>query len=126
MGQRLSSVVYQVNEAFKEFRSFGQSKHEAKNDFKFTFNGSKAIDNFMPAFAKEVGIFSDQTYKDYLGVACQAANYAKENYGVKDISKLTAEHIKSFIESKSDLSKATVQKYTSALEKFETALSQKY
>ena len=126
MGQRLGGIVYQVNEAFKEIRSFGQSKHSAKEAFKSSFVGSKAINNFMPAFSKEVGIFSDQTYKDYLSVACQLANFVKTEYSIKDISKLSAEHIKSFLESKADLSRATIQKYSSAIEKFETALSAKY
>ena len=126
MGQRFSSVVYQVNNAFKEIRSFGESKYSAKNDFKASFGGSKAIDKFMSSFAKETGIFSYQTYKDYLQVACNFANYAKQEFGIKDISKLNNEHVKAFLESKSDLSKATIQKYSSAIEKFETALSAKY
>ena len=126
MGQRFSSVVFQVNEAFRDSKSFNESKHMAKENFKSSFAGSKAIDNFMPAFAKEVGIFSDKTYKDYLGVACQLANFAKVEYGVKDISKLNSEHVKSFLESKADLSKSTVQKYSSAISKFESALSAKY
>ncbi len=122
---KLGSVKNQVQQAFKEIRVFDESKHEAKEAFKATAE-TLQIDKFMSSFAKETGIFSYQTYKDYLQVSVNFAQFIRENFGIKDISKLNSEHVKSYLESKSDLSKATVQKYSAALEKFESALSAKY
>ena len=122
---KLGSVKNQVQRTFKEIRTFDESKHEAKEAFKATAE-TRQIDKFMSGFAKETGIFSYQTYKDYLQVSVNFANYAKEQFGIKDISKLNSEHIKAFLESKSDLSKASIQKYSSAISKFEAALSVKY
>ena len=125
MGQHIGSTVFQVNQAFSELKSFGQSKHNAKENYKETVE-TRQIDKFMAGFGKEVGIFSYQTYKDYLQVSVNFANYAKQEFMIKDISKLTSEHVKAFLESKSDLSRSTIQKYSAVLEKFESALSIKY
>lgn len=122
---KTGSVKNQVQQAFKEIRVFDESKHVAKEAFKATAE-TRQIDKFMSNFAKETGIFSYQTYKDYLQVSVNFAQFIRENFGIKDISKLNSEHAKAFLESKANLSKTTVQKYSSALEKFETALSIKY
>lgn len=128
MRQHIGSVAYQTNVAFKDLQAFGDSKHFAKENFKLRYDGSNQIDKFMIAFAKEVGIFSHQTYKDYLSVSIYAAKFAQEKFGIKDISKLDAAHIQAFLKEKvrDGASKPTIQKYSSALAKFETALQLKY
>ena len=120
------SITYQITKAFNEISKIGESKHEAKEDFKINNTMPGGVDKFMAEFGKETGIYSIQTMKDYITVAVNFANYAKENFGIKDISKLNSDHVKSYLESKADLSKSTIQKYSSALEKFESALSLKY
>ncbi|MHB8282537.1 MAG: hypothetical protein ACYDDE_07010 [bacterium] len=120
------TTTYQVLTALNEIKMTGQSKHLAKENFKSTYTGSAQIDKFMSSFGKESGIYSDGTFKDYLQVSIAFAKFAKENFKIKDISLLSAEHAQSFLKSKSKLAKDTIQKYSSALEKFETALSLKY
>ena len=124
---KTGSITYQVNATFKEINAFGESKHEAKENYKDRTD-VRQIDKFMHGFGKESGIFSVQTYKDYLAVSIQAAKHAQEKFGIRDVSKIEAAHIKSFLSKKTDsgASKATIQKYSAALEKFESALSRKY
>lgn len=122
------TTTYQVLQALNEIKMTGQSKHSAKESFKSTYTGSAQIDKFMSSFAKESGIYSDGTFKDYLQLNIAFAKYAKAEFGIKDISNLTAEHTKAFLQDKvkAGLAKDTIQKYSSALEKFETALGLKY
>ena len=128
MREQLGSIVFQTETVMKELIQFGQSKHSAKTEFLKNYSGSKAIDKFMGSLAKKVGIYSFETFKDYLSTAISAARYAKENFSLKDISKINSEMINAFLQEKinKNLSKASIQKYCSALEKFETALSLKY
>ena len=126
--EQLGSVTFQTQEAFKELITFGQSKHSAKTEFLKNYDGNKAIDKFMSSFAKQSGIYSFETLKDYLPVAVDASKFAQKNFGVKDISNINSEMINSFLESKinKNVAKATIQKYVSALEKFSTALEKKF
>ena len=120
------SVVFQVQEAMKTIQAFGVSKYEAKEAFKESYQGSKAIDEFMHSFGKQDGIHSIDTFKDYLSVSIRAAQYIKAEYGIKDIKNINAEHIQAYLHSQSDKSRSSINSYKSALEKFETALSTKY
>ena len=123
---KLGSTAFQVTQSFNAISEIGNSKFSAKQEFKNSFSGNGSRDNFMAGFGKEVGVYSIGTMKDYISVSIRFANFAKTEYGVKDISKLTADHVKGFLESKTNLSKSSVQKYSAALEKFEKALSTKY
>ena len=82
----------------------------------------------MASFGKQSGIYSFETFKNYLSKAIDAARFAKENFSIKEIKNLTAEHIQSFLQAKIEekVSKSTFNSYQSALEKFETALTLKY
>ena len=128
MARNRQSIVYQTMETMKTLISFGQSKHSAKTEFLKNYDGNKSIDKFMAGFGKASGIYAYSTFKDYLGVAVDAAKYAKDNFSLKDISKINSEMINSFLQSKINekVSKSTFNTYKSALEKFETALSLKY
>ena len=125
---KLGSVAFQVNQTFRDLQEFGNSKHSAKENFKAGYGGSKQIDKFMADFGKSSGIYSYQTYKDYLSVSISAARFAQEKFNIKDISKLDAAHIKAFLKEKAanGAAKATIQKYSAALEKFGSALSVKF
>ena len=128
VNMRLQSTVYQVQEVMQMVNQIGESKHSAKEEFKSNYNGSQQIDKFMASFAKESGIYSIQTFKDYLTINVDLAKFAKENFNTKDIQNLTAEHVKAYLQEKvkTGLAKSSIQKYSAALEKFETALSIKY
>ena len=128
MREQLGSITFQVQETMKTLISFGQSKHSAKTEFLKSYDGNKAIDKFMAGFGKASGIYSHTTFKDYLSKAILAARFAKENFGIKDIKNLTAEHIQSFLQAGIDknLAKSSIQAYCAALEKFETALERKF
>lgn len=124
---KLGSVVFQTQEAMKELIQFGESKHLAKESFKSNYSGSQAIDKFMHSFGKSDGIHSYATLKSYLQESIRLAKFVKETYGVKDISKITAEQVKDFFNQRTaGLAKASLSMYKSALEKFESALSLKY
>ncbi len=128
MREKLGSITFQAQEAMKELIKFGESKHSAKTEFLKNYRGNKAINEFMSGFGKESGIFSFETFRNYLAVAVSAAKYAKENFSLKDISKINSEMINAFLQAGIDknLAKSSIQKYSAALEKFETALSIKY
>jgi hypothetical protein len=117
---RLKSTVQQVLETMNAIKQIGGSKHSAKESFRTDYGGSKAIDDFMHSFGKTSGIFSDQTFKDYLSKAINFAKFVKTEFGVKDISQITAEHVKAYFTNESKRGNQ------SAIEKFETALIAKY
>ncbi len=126
--EQLGSIVFQTETVMKGLIAFGESKHAAKETFKKEYSGDKNIDKFMASFAKTDGIHAITTFKDYLRVAIDTAKFARENFGIKDIKNLTAEHIQSFLQSKIDekVSKSTFNLNKSALEKFSTALERKF
>ena len=126
MARERASIIYQVQETMKELQRFGESKFEMKESFKNYYNGSKAIDEFMHSFGKTAGIHSVSTFKDYLAVSIRAAQFAKQEFGIKDIKNINAEHIQAYLHSQSDKSRSSINNYKSALEKFEVALSVKY
>jgi hypothetical protein len=128
---RLQTTTHQVLESFQMINYIGESKHAAKGSLReslATAGKKLPIDEFMHKFGKENGIYSITTFKDYLSVSIQFANFAKSEFLIKDISLLNADHAKAFLQSKvkSGLAKDSIQKYSSALEKFKTALTIKY
>ena len=118
--ERKDSIVFQVLNAFNEIKMTGSSKHIAKNEFRSTYNGSKAIDEFMHKFGKSSGIYSDKTFKDYLTKSINFAKYVKSEFGIKDISQINSEHVKAYFANDEKRGNQ------SAIEKFETALTAKY
>lgn len=113
------SVKWQVTEIFKEIKEIGNSKYEAKNNARQEgAHGSSGI-------AKETGIYSYRTADSYRESVVKFASWAKENAGLKDLTKTTAETVKSYLQSRIDESIAhkTFQLEKSALNKFETALN---
>jgi len=113
------NINWQVHQVFKEIIAFGQSKHEAKELARE--QGAKT----WHEIGKSIYIYSYATADQYRDIAKEAFRYAKENYGVKDIEKLSSEHIKSYLESKiaDGIKYSTFQKYAAALEKLEVALN---
>ncbi len=114
------NINYQVHQVFKEIISFGQSKHEAKAEARENGNST------WHDIGKEIGIFSYTTADQYRDIAKDLMNYTREQFGIKDIEKLSSEHIQAYLESKiaEGVRYSTFQKYAAALEKLEVALNQ--
>jgi len=113
------SIVYQVHQVFSTIIQFGQSKHEAKEQARQ--EGARTWHDI----GKNIGIYSYKTADQYRDIAKDLMSYVKESYGVKDIEKLSSEHVNAFLESKiaDGVKYSTFQKYASALEKLEVALN---
>ena len=114
------NINYQVHQVFKEIISFGQSKHEAKAEARA--DGA----NTWHEVGKELGIYSYATADQYRDIAKDLMNYTREQFGFKDIEKLSSEHIQAYLENKiaEGVRYSTFQKYAAALEKLEVALNQ--
>ncbi len=113
------NVSHQVHEVFKEIIRFGQSKHEAKEQARV-----KGAKNWHE-LGKQLYVYSYATADQYRDIAKEALEYSKEKYGVKNIEKLSSEHIRSYLETKiaQGVKYSTFQKYAAAIEKLETALN---
>ena len=113
------SVANQVNTVFSKIIHIGESKHVAKSEARS--EGAKT----WHEIGKNLDIYSYKTADAYRDVAKQAFEYIKQEFGVKDITKLQGEHVQAFLESKIEegIKYSTFQQYAAALEKLETALS---
>jgi len=113
------SPVYQVHQVFSSILHIGESKHEAKE--KVRQDGAKT----WHEIGKNLDIYSYKTADAYRDISKQAFSYIREEFGIKDITKLDGEHIQAFLESKIEegVKYSTFQQYAAALEKLETALS---
>ena len=113
------SVKWQVTEIFKEIKEIGNSKYAAKNLARQT--GAHSSNGI----AKETGIYSYRTADSYRESAIKFGSWAKENAGLKDLTKTTAETVKSYLQSRIDenIAHKTFQLEKAALNKFETALN---
>ena len=113
------NIKWQVNEILNEIKSIGKSKHDAKNQARGKgASGSHGI-------AHKTGIYSLRTIDSYREVCLNFADFAKENAGLKDLTKTTAEIIKSYLQNRVDenIAHKTFQLEKSALNKLETALN---
>ena len=74
---------------------------------------------------KSLDIYSYNTADSYRDIAKEAFTFAKENFGIKDITRIEAQYIQSYLESKIEqgVKYSTFQKYAAACEKLEMALS---
>jgi len=113
------NINYQVHQVFSTIIAFGSSKHEAKAEARS--NGAKTWHDI----GKNIAIYSYKTADQYRDIAKNLLSYTKVEFGVKDIEKLTSEHIQSYLETKiaDGVKYSTFQKYAAALEKLEVALN---
>ncbi len=114
------SVAYQVHQVFAEIIHFGESKHEAKAQARS--EGARTWHDI----GKNIGIYSYRTADQYRDIAKEALKYVKEQFGIKDIEKLSSEHIQAYLENKiaDGIKYSTFQNYAAALEKLEVALNE--
>ena len=113
------SSKWQAKELAKTVNEIGQSKHNAKAEAR---SGGK---NTTTEIGKEIGVFSYDTLKDYIQIWKTVGEHAKSESGLRDMTKLTSEHVSAYLADKIEdgVAKATFAKYASACEKLETALS---
>jgi len=116
------STSWQVQEIFHQsgINLIGQSRHAAKE-------AARAKGHTTPAdLAQHTGINSYKTADSYRDVWRHALDFAKENYGEKNIERISGEHIQAYLAYKinSEIKYATFQQYAAALGKLETALNQ--
>lgn len=114
------SIVNQVHRVFDCIKAFGQSKHEAKQEAR-----EHIEQNTWHNVGKQLEVYSYKTADNYRDIWKDALSYAKENYKIRDIEKLTGEYIKAFLEAKiaDGVKYGTFQVYAAALEKLEVALN---
>jgi len=119
------SVTYQVHQLFNEsgINRIGFSKHTDKEAVREAFANKDTYANWHE-IGQNIGIYSYATADAYRDVWSQVLTYAKEEYGVKDIEKLSGEIVQSYLESKVDqqVAYSTFGQYASACEKLSVAL----
>ena len=119
------SVSNQAMQVFfnSGINQIGESKHKAKIEARVGLN-SKGVSATWHGVGKALGIHSYSTKETYTNVWANVLQFAKQEYGVKDIEKLDSKHIQAFLESKikDDVSRSTFSTYAAALEKLSTAL----
>ncbi len=112
---------WQVNQALDELDNFGMSKHEIKLSMQ-----ESGIKDWHE-IGQSTGIFHSRTKDSYRDAILQFCNWAKAEYGIKDITKLDANHASQWLEKKifaDGIALKTFNAYASALEKFSIGLEQ--
>jgi site-specific recombinase XerD len=105
--QRVGSIKYQVSKIVKSHNGIGQSKMESRNSSGLkSQNGHPVSDKFHSYKSL------DNVRNDLINLG----NYAKSKFGIKDMSKIDAEVVKSWVESK-DITYNTASNYLSELNK---------
>lgn len=112
------SVIYQVTTCLDSLNKFGSSKYEAKQELRqagITKSGD---------IAQQTGIYSENTMKNYINAGVQAFQYIREEFGIKDITKITGEHIKNYLEQRaSEVEYKTLKIDMAGLNKLEQAIN---
>ena len=122
------SPAYQVHQFFNKsgINRIGTSKHAAKAVARESIaGGSESRSATWHNIGKRIGVHSYATADAYRDVWRHALVYARENFRIRSIEKLTPEAIQSFLKSKiaENVSHATFMQYAAATEKLETALN---
>ena len=115
------SPTGQMNFIFRTSGIFqpGTSRHQAKSD-------ARAVGAKNPsAIAAKTGIQSFATYKAYFKTGVELLKFCREVHGVRSANQLTADHVRTFLESKirSGVKLSSFRRYASGLTKLEVALS---
>ena len=123
------SIKYQVHTLFLKsgIDKIGRSRHAAKESVRRSLKAFGQRPSWYK-LGKKMGIHSTGTRDTYEAIWRQMLEHAKSQFGIRDIEKLTGDHIHSFLESKNldpenRISNQTFFNYSSACEKIETALT---
>jgi integrase len=106
---------WQIREVFKTHYCIGEERRVAKLHF---YSNSGKHDSH--ALSGAVGVFSYGTYDQYRDISLQFATWVKQEYGIKDITKITEEHAKAWaMKLKAEgISKSTSETYIAGISKF--------
>ena len=110
------SIKSQVNAVLKQIDGIGISKAESRfTSLSKNLTGSQSVSNLIHAYE-----YRDEIFK----TATQLAQYAKEEFKIKDVEKINSEVVRDFIQSKIEqgLTKGTLDNYISHLAKFQIGL----
>lgn len=106
------SISYQINQRMRQMDRIGESRHEAKRDYRENIGENKQ--------GKTIGIHSYGTFETYKSCCKQFVKWANENYkGIRNIEDVKEEHIKEYIKHREEEGKSawTYSKDLSALNK---------
>lgn len=119
------SIDWQITEVFKSVNNLGTSKHQAKALARA--EGAKTWEQV----GQSIGIHGKETYNDYVTIAKNTFRYIQSEFGCKDLTRVEGYMIQSFLLDKIEnggregkgIERATYDKYSAALHKFELALN---
>lgn len=119
------TINWQVTEVYKSIDDIGTSKHEAKELARGA--GAKTWEDLGQA----IGTHSYSTRDDYIAYSKDMASWVKDQYGVRDITKIQTHHAEAWFKDKFEnggragdgISRATFDTYGAAIAKFESAIS---
>jgi len=114
--QKLGSLKYQISQRLQELNRIGESKHQAKQDYR------RACENANLKWnpAKADGIFSYKTMDAYRQSAIEFSSWLKQNHPeIKDINNIKKEHAIAYLRQRQEQGKSawTISKDMSALNK---------
>ena len=119
-------IGWQVNTVFKHSNIFqpGTSKHEAKMEAREEL-ARQSLSATSDKLAERTAIYSYGTAEKYKDTWHSLAEFAKQEHGLRDITKLEASHIQAYLESKiaEGVKYSTFQRECAAIAKFEQALT---
>lgn len=110
--EKRGSLNYQINQRMKEMDRIGESRYEAKQDYRENIGENKQ--------GKTVGIHSYGTFETYKSSIKQFTDWAKENdRGIRNIEDVKEQDVKDYIKYRADegYSSYTYSKDLSALNK---------
>lgn len=90
--KKRKSLKKQMKDRLNSLRRIGESRHEAKKDYRETIGNGKHEMN------RTVGIHSLKTFDNYLDVTMKFVDYLRAEFPeVKDLEQITKEHCVSYI-----------------------------
>lgn len=117
MGRRkLGSLTHQVNRKMSKLNRIGESKHQAKADYRRACENANI--KYNPAQAD--GIYSNKTMDNYRQSATEFVKWVKDNYpDMRDINNITKDHSIAYLQHRQEDGKSawTISKDMSALNK---------
>jgi integrase len=120
------SINHQVNLIFQKSGIFqpGQSKHEAKQEARAEL-AQQGLSATSDKLGARTAIYSYGTAEKYKDTWHSLCNYAKQEFNLKDVTKIDAEHVRAYLENKiaDGIKYSSFQRECAAISKFEQALS---
>ena len=115
---QLNRIEHLISRAFSEINDIGKSRFDAKQEL-YAQGVTSSHD-----IGKNIGNHSKSTLGTYKSVASVFTKYCFTEYGIKQITQIKPDMVKSFLNEavERDYSRSTCNKYTSGLEKFAQAL----